>query len=66
MILKSLKDLFLKLLYSEENTINPITFARTLKTNDKRPLVKINEQMDIDEFESILFDKVEQGLTSLG
>jgi hypothetical protein len=54
-MLQALKELFLKLQFSEENYINPSNFARTLKTNDKKPMIKFNEQMDIDEFASILF-----------
>ena len=54
-MLQGLKELFLRLQFSDENNINPSTFARTLKTNDKKQMIKFNEQMDIDEFAAILF-----------
>jgi hypothetical protein len=30
------------MIYSEENNINPTMFAKTLKTVDKKPMIKIN------------------------
>jgi hypothetical protein len=54
-MIQSLKEIFLKLKFSEENSINPTSFAKTIKTNDNKPLIKFNEQMDIDEFASIFF-----------
>lgn len=51
--------------FSEENVINPLNFARTIRSNDKKPMIRINEQMDIDEFESILFDRLEHGISSI-
>jgi len=41
-MLQGLKELFLKLQFSEENHINPTGFAKTLKTSDKKPMIKIN------------------------
>lgn len=61
-MLQGMKELFLKLQFSEENHINPTGFAKTLKTSEKKPMIKMNEQMDIDEFASILFEKLERGI----
>ena len=42
LLLQSLKELFLKLQFSEENCINPSFFAKTLTTKDKKPMIKFN------------------------
>ena len=47
-MLQGMKELFLKLQFAEENHINPTSFARTLKTSEKKPMIRFNEQMDID------------------
>jgi ubiquitin carboxyl-terminal hydrolase 9/24 len=62
-MLKSLKNLFFNLLYSEEIALNPVYFTKTIKSHDNKPLIKIFVQMDIDEFCSILFDKIEHQIT---
>jgi hypothetical protein len=43
--------------------LNPTFFTKSIKSHDNKPLVKLFVQMDIDEFCSILFDKIEHFLT---
>ena len=54
-----MKLLFMNLKYSEKRCINPGFFAKSIKGSDNKPIVKNLEQMDIDEFSSILLDKME-------
>ena len=42
LMLQGLKQLFLKLMFSEENNINPTSFARTLKINDTQQKINLN------------------------
>jgi len=57
-MLTTLKLLFLSLSYSEETALNPVFFAKTIKTADNKPVVKVFMQMDIDEYCSIFFDRL--------
>lgn len=57
-LLARLKDLFLNLMYSERPAIDPQFFTTSIRSSNNRPMVKIFEQMDIDEFSMILFDKL--------
>ena len=41
-ILESLKSLFLNLIFSEENIINPVPFAMTIKNSENRSMIRIN------------------------
>ena len=58
-ILETMKLLFLRLKYSNKKSISPTFFTRSIRTFDNKPMIKIYEQMDIDEYSSILFDKIE-------
>ncbi len=60
-----MKILFMNLLFSIEKSINPIFFTKTIRQGGK-PVVKISEQMDIDEFSAILFDMIETSLPKDG
>ena len=60
--MQALKELFLKMEHSDEKITSPVEFARTIKNSENKPMIRINEQMDIDEFEIILFDKIEKEL----
>ena len=53
-----MKLLFLNLKYSSKKSIVPIFFTKSIKTFDNKPMIKIFQQMDIDEYSSILFDKI--------
>lgn len=64
-MLKSLKELFFNLQYSEQIALNPTFFTKTIKSHDNKPMIKIFVQMDIDEFCSILFDKIQHQLTNI-
>lgn len=48
--------------HSDEKITSPVEFSRTIKNSENKPMIRINEQMDIDEFEIILFDKIEKEL----
>ena len=58
-LIDALKVLFLKLQYSEEQSLSPLFFSKTIKNNNNKPMIKVLEQMDIDEYCSILLDKIE-------
>lgn len=49
-------------MFSERPSIDPVFFTSSIRTAANRPMVKIFEQMDIDEFSMILFDKIENKL----
>ena len=57
-LLDTLKLLFLKLKYSEQQFLNPMFFAKHLKYSNNQQIVNIYEQMDIDEFRVILLDRI--------
>lgn len=57
-LLIEMRKLFLNLQYSLQKYLNPVPFSKTIKNNEDKPMIKIFEQMDIEEYSSILFDKI--------
>ena len=53
-----MKLLFLYLQHSNKKSIVPLFFTKSIRGFDNKPMIKIFEQMDIDEYSSILFDKI--------
>lgn len=49
--------MFLNLMYSERKAYNPKPFCFAFKDYEGNP-TNISEQMDIDEFSGILFDRL--------
>ena len=50
--------MFFNLCYSEQKYYTPTDFCNAFKDYEGNP-TKVNEQMDIDEFSGILFDRLE-------
>ena len=65
-LLQKLKQLFLQLIFSEEMSLSALPFSKTIKGSNNKPMISVYNQMDIDEFSNILFDRVEQQLSILG
>jgi hypothetical protein len=53
--------MFIALQYSEEEYLNPRRFCNAFKDLSGNP-INIFEQMDVDEFTNILFDRLENQL----
>jgi ubiquitin C-terminal hydrolase len=60
-ILYQLKVLFASLQYGEEESFDPRDFCESFKDHSGNP-INIYEQMDVDEFTNILFDRLENQL----
>jgi len=38
--------------------LSPVFFTKAIKNSENKPMIKLVVQMDIDEFCSILFDRI--------
>ena len=57
-LLHELRKIFLNLQFSNQKYLNPVPFTKTIKNTEDKPMIKLFQQMDIEEYSSILFDKI--------
>ena len=53
------------MVHSQENQLSAVQFSKSIKGSNQKPMISVYNQMDIDQFSNILFDRVENQITGV-